>query len=154
VRLPSVRGRRASVPRVSDDQRQRRAEAARAPRRAGVAGELAAEAFLVGAGYVPLARNHVVRGGEVDLVMRDGEVTVFVEVKQRRRADVREALESVTPRKQARVVRAALDWLARAGAAEAAVRFDVVAVGPLRRGRRECTHVPNAFDASVADERG
>ncbi len=85
--------------------------------------------------------------------MRDGPVVVFVEVKRRRDGRAREALESVTPAKQARVVRAAVDWLARFGNPNAGVRFDVMAVtGSGSRGTPwSFDHVPDAFDAAVAD---
>lgn len=120
-------------------------------RSSGLAAEAAAESFLVSKGYFPLARNHVVRGGEVDLVLRQGEVVVVVEVRRRRRGAAVGAFESVTPAKQRRIVRAALDYLARAGLTAAPVRFDVVAVTSSGRAPLLLEHLENAFDASVAD---
>ena len=126
----------------------------RARREAGLAAERLAETHLVTRGWFPLARNHVVRGGEVDLVMRDGAEVVFVEVKRRRTGGVDRALESVTPAKQARVVRAATDYLVRAGLCEAPVRFDVVVVTGGPGASSTCLHIPAAFDASVTGEGG
>lgn len=120
-------------------------------RKSGLAAEAAAESFLVTKGYLPLARNHVVRGGEIDLVLAQGECVVFVEVRRRRRGAAVGAFESVTQAKQKRIVKAAVDYLARAGLTERPVRFDVVAVTPAARGTSVFDHLENAFDAAVAD---
>ena len=53
----------------------------------GAAVETAALAHLRRAGLVPVARNARYKGGELDLVMRDGDTTVFVEVRYRATAD-------------------------------------------------------------------
>lgn len=127
---------------------------ARSPRRArasGLKAEALVESILVTRGYLPIARNHVCRGGEVDLVMGLGELVVFVEVKRRRRGRLSEGLESVTVTKQRRVVRAAADFLLRAGLGERPVRFDVVAVAPSARSP-QLLHVEGAFDASAGGE--
>lgn len=126
----------------------------RARREDGLAAERLAESYLVACGFYPLARNHSVRGGEVDLVMRDGAEVVFVEVKRRRSVGVDQALESVTAAKQARVVRAATDYVVRAGLLDAQVRFDVVVVMGGRGTSSTVLHIPAAFDASVTGEGG
>ncbi len=79
-------------------------------------------------GMLIVARNWRWRGGEVDIVARDGETLVFVEVKAR--GDVLHGLpeEAVTPEKRRRLWRTALAYLG--GAPGVPVRFDVVAVGP------------------------
>lgn len=120
------------------------------PRRRGLTSEADAESFLVRQGYLPVARNHVCRGGELDLVMQDGDTLVFVEVKRRRPGAPVDALESITLTKRRRVVRAATDWAMRAGALDRPLRFDVVAVTPGREGPT-FLHVPDAFDASGMD---
>lgn len=112
------------------------------PRHAlGRRGEDAAAAFLGRRGMEVLARNVRTAFGEIDLVAMDGDVVVFVEVKTRRGAG---ALEAVDARKQRRLSRLALVFLARAGWLDRAARFDVVAVGP----DGACTHVANAFDCA------
>lgn len=131
-----------------------RSDEARSRRKVGLRAEAVAESFLVTRGFFPVARNHVVRGGEVDLVMRDGETVVFVEVRQRRRGAMVDALESVTLTKQRRVVRAAADYLVRANLGDRPVRFDVVALTSRRGGPPELVHVVAAFDAAVADGQG
>lgn len=71
-----------------------------------------------------LARNFRVKGGEIDLVCRDGATTVFVEVRRRANADFGGAASSITVRKQRRLILAARHWLARHG--DTACRFDCV----------------------------
>jgi putative endonuclease len=72
--------------------------------------------------------NARVPGGEIDLVMNDGNAVVFVEVRQRSRSEHGSAADSLDALKQARVRRAAALWLARHGDVESAVRFDAVLV--------------------------
>ena len=68
------------------------------------------------------------RGGELDLVMQDGDAVVFVEVRQRRGGAFGGAAASLDVRKQAKVRRAAALWLARRGRHEDPVRFDAFLV--------------------------
>lgn len=99
-------------------------------RRASGAGyELQARHHLERAGLVFVAANVTVRGGELDLIMRDGQTWVFVEVRYRRNADFGGAAASVTYRKQQRLLHAAAVWLAARGASfdTSPCRFDVLA---------------------------
>lgn len=94
----------------------------------GDAGEAAALAFLVAQGCRPQARNVRFKGGELDLVMLDGDTLVFVEVRRRGRADFGDALDSVDARKAHKLVLAARLYLQREPRhAQRACRFDVVA---------------------------
>jgi len=105
------------------------AEARRIPyRRArGDAVETAARDMLVAAGLREIARNANFRVGELDLVMRDADCLVFVEVRYRRDARFGGGAASVDARKQARLVRAAQVFLLRQPAlAMLPCRFDVV----------------------------
>jgi len=92
----------------------------------GAAGEAAAAAYLMDRGLTVIARNFRVRGGEIDLVCRDGSNVVFVEVRLRSRSDYGGAAASITAAKQARLTLAARHWLARHG--EQACRFDCVLI--------------------------
>lgn len=84
--------------------------------------------------------------GELDLVMEDGPVIVFVEVRYRRREDFGGALESVDRRKQARLRRAAALYLqARPRQADRPCRFDVLALAPGSGGRLRVRWVRHAF---------
>lgn len=93
----------------------------------GQAGEDLALVFLQRRGLVLLERNFRCKGGEIDLVMREENMLVFVEV--RKRADRRHggAAASITPRKQARLILAAQVFLQRYGTCPAC-RFDVIAI--------------------------
>ncbi|HET9483170.1 MAG TPA: YraN family protein [Xanthomonadales bacterium] len=104
---------------------------------AGHAVEAAAEQHLVAAGLHPLARNVSCRMGELDLVMRDGDALVFVEVRYRAGGDYGGAAASVTRSKRARLVAAARWYLMRnPRLANAPCRFDVVAVEGAGESRR------------------
>jgi putative endonuclease len=99
--------------------------------------EEVARDFLTGRGYELLAENYPVRGGEIDLVMRLGEETIFVEVRQRSRADYGSAGETLDARKLSRLRRAARIYLVRLyGREDLPTRFDAVLVHGTRRSHR------------------
>ncbi len=111
----------------------------------GDRGERAAARSLRRLGYRVWLRGYATGQGEVDLICRDGEVVVFVEVKSRRRGDPAEA---VTPEKQRRLTLAALHFLRRYDLLDARSRFDVVAiVWPEGRGPASIAHLIDAFPA-------
>lgn len=107
--------------------------------------ERLAAAWLTERGLALEAVNQHAKGGELDLVMRDGETLVFVEV--RHRADSRHGhpLETVTPSKQLRLIRAARFYLHR-NRLSCPCRFDVLAVTGLPP-HLEYDWVANAFEA-------
>jgi putative endonuclease len=90
----------------------------------GAAAEQLAADYLQRAGLSLIERNFRVRGGEIDLICRDGKTTVFVEVRLRSRGDFGGAAASITAAKQARLILAARHWLLRHG--ETPCRFDCV----------------------------
>ena len=90
----------------------------------GARAEQLAEDFLLRRGLVMVQRNFRCRMGEIDLILRDRDTLVFVEVRLRSRDAFGGAAASVTPAKQARIVAAARHFLA--GKRERACRFDVV----------------------------
>lgn len=86
--------------------------------------------FLQARGLRPVSTNYAVRGGhagEIDLIMRDGDTLVFVEVRQRKSDRFGGAMASVTPAKQRRIVQAARAYLMRMPNPPPC-RFDVVAL--------------------------
>ncbi|HEY5598733.1 MAG TPA: YraN family protein [Kiloniellales bacterium] len=102
--------------------------------------ELAALWSLRLKGYRLLAHRYKSPYGEIDLIMRRGSVTAFIEVKARRSADT--AIDSVTAFQAKRIAAAARSWMGRdARAARNFCRFDIVAVSPYHWPR----HVENAF---------
>jgi putative endonuclease len=114
--------------------------------RRGTAGEDRACQHLRRQGFAILERNFRCRTGEIDIVARDGDTLVFVEVKERGDASHGGAVEAVTLAKRRRVVRAARQWASIHGESESRVRFDVVAIDPGPEGSR-IRHDRGAFDA-------
>ena len=104
--------------------------------RAGARAEDLAAAHLVRHGLVIAERNFRTRHGEIDLVARDGDSLVFVEVRMRSRSDFGGAAGSVTTAKRARWIAAAQGYLAKIGR-EPACRFDVVLMDSLDPSRVE-----------------
>jgi putative endonuclease len=111
----------------------------------GDRGERAAARYLRRKGLRIITRGYRTRLGEIDLIARDGETLVFVEVKSRRQGVPAEA---VTPEKQRRITLAALHFLRKHGLLDVRSRFDIVAiVWPDERGEPQIEHIPNAFEA-------
>ncbi len=108
------------------------APAKRSPtQRSGDAAEARVLEFLAGQGLLPVARNVSSKLGEIDLIMRDRDELVFVEVRARARADYGGAAASVGWAKQQRLRREAQLWLSSTyGDRWPACRFDVCAVQP------------------------
>jgi putative endonuclease len=111
----------------------------------GAYGERVALAHLVEQGMVVLDRNWRCRGGEIDLILRDGEDLVFCEVKTRRGDRFGTPAEAVGVAKMRRLRRLAAQWLAQAGLHPHTVRFDVVSVLPQPSGAARVEHVRGAF---------
>jgi len=109
----------------------------------GAAAEQMAADYLSRHGLAVLERNFRVRGGEIDLVCRDGATTVFVEVRLRSRGDFGGAAASITAAKQARLILAARHWLQRRG--EAPCRFDCILLDGL--GAANIEWLRDAFSA-------
>ena len=117
-------------------------------RSVGQAAEEAAARCLERAGLTVVARNVRLPEGEIDLVCRQRDLVVFVEVKCRR-ADWGEApAAAVSWRKQRRLVRLAQHYLKWKRLETARCRFDVVAVTLDAQGGSHVRHIPAAFDAS------
>jgi putative endonuclease len=93
----------------------------------GASAEQSAENCLVRAGLEIVARNYRTRFGEIDLVARDGETLVFVEVRMRSSERFGGAAASIDSHKRSRIVSAAHQFLSRLGR-NPPCRFDVVTV--------------------------
>jgi putative endonuclease len=92
---------------------------------AGERAESLAAEFLAAQGITILERNFRRRCGEIDLIARDGDTLVFIEVRLRTRGDFGGAAASITARKRARIAAAAGLYLARL-ARTPPCRFDAV----------------------------
>ncbi|UOE45357.1 YraN family protein [Agromyces larvae] len=94
----------------------------------GRRGEQLAVDHLVARGMVVLDRNWRCRLGEIDIVARDGDDTVFVEVKTRTGAGYGHPFEAITALKLARMRRLAVAWCEASGRAVGRIRLDAVAI--------------------------
>ena len=93
-----------------------------------------------------VARNFRGRGGEIDIVARDGDVMVFVEVRFREEGDFGAPEETVTPAKRRRIASAARAYLSTISPVDwKEARFDVAAVEG--SGPAVIRYYRNAFDA-------
>ena len=104
-------------------------------------GEHLAARHLIGLGMVVLDRNWRCPSGEIDLVLRDGDVLVVCEVKTRTSSVCGTPHEAVTPAKLARLKSLGLLWAEAHGVRPADTRIDLVAVLRPRRGPSEIDHV-------------
>jgi putative endonuclease len=114
----------------------------------GAPGEALACRHIEAHGLVVLERNYKCRTGEIDIVARDGDVTVFVEVKERRGASHGAGHEAVTHGKRQRIIRAARLYAAAHGISEDPIRFDVVSIDWEGGDEPHVRHDRGAFDAA------
>jgi len=111
----------------------------------GKEGERLAERYLQKKGYKLVERNYRCTAGELDLIVLDQRVVVFVEVKTRTGHGFGTPLEAVEIRKQRKMIRAAQFFLAARGLQQRDARFDVVGVSWAGR-EPVLEHIENAFE--------
>ena len=111
----------------------------------GRRGEDLAHRYLQAHRHIVIARNYRTRGGtaEVDLIARDGETLVFVEVKTRGTDRFGAPEEAVDTEKRRRILRGAAHYLVHAGAEDSRIRFDIVTV--LFGSQERIEHIRDAF---------
>ena len=102
----------------------------------GAAAETLAADFLARRGVEIIARNYRCRGGEIDLIARDRDMLVFVEVRLRSSVAFGGAAASITATKRRRLARAAGHYLAKLGR-EPPCRFDAILLDSLDPDRIE-----------------
>ena len=110
----------------------------------GAWGENLALRYLLRRGYRLVERNYRKRRGEIDLIVRNENSLVFVEVKLRRSTDFGDPLEAVTARKQATIRSLAEQYLADNQPDFDILRFDVVGILATDTGTR-IEHIEDAF---------
>jgi len=108
----------------------------------GQYGERVAARHLIEQGMVLLDRNWRCEAGEIDLVLRDGDVLVVCEVKTRSSDAFGTPHEAVTPDKLDRLKRLGVLWAETHEVRPGEVRIDLVAVHPQKRGAALVEHVP------------
>lgn len=116
--------------------------------RRGELGERAARKHLRQLGLKFLTANFRSERGEIDLVFRDADCLVFVEVKTRSSEAWTRPAAAVNARKRRLLSQTALDYLRLSKNPEAKIRFDIVEVLLADGGVREVRHLPNTFSLS------
>lgn len=112
-------------------------------RAAGASGEQGACDALVRSGIAILERNYRRSTGEIDIIARERQTILFIEVKARSSLRYGRPAEAVNRTKQQRILRTALLYLAENGLEDVPIRFDVVEVLPTG-----VNHLRAAFDAT------
>jgi len=115
----------------------------------GIQGEELACRYLMEKGYQIIDRNWWSGQFEIDIIARDGDTVVFCEVKTARSRRYGSAIDWVTPRKVVRIAKTALDYIAIHDIRGCPFRFDVIGL-EIKDGKRDITHIENAFDAPGA----
>lgn len=113
----------------------------------GGRGENMAARFLSGLGYKIMIRNYRSPAGEIDIIARDGDTLVFVEVKTRS-YDEPTPEEQVNAAKRHKLTKVAKSYLSRYGFPPPPARFDVVAVIWPTGGEAQIRHIRSAFEAT------
>ena len=116
-------------------------------RQTGNFGEDAVCAYLTAKGAEILCRNFTVRGGEIDILAKDGEYLLIVEVKTRRTGSLISGAAAVDAKKQAHLIRAAEQYLLKYPC-DLQPRFDVAEVEYSGETVRHIEYIENAFDAT------
>lgn len=96
-------------------------------------------------GYKVVTRNYRCPLGEIDLVARDGDCLVFIEIKTRKGRTLGYAKEAVDQRKMRQMSKAALAYMKANDCTDSRARFDVIAIN-IQGGGAEIETVTNAFD--------
>ncbi|MBI5669293.1 MAG: YraN family protein [Chloroflexi bacterium] len=112
----------------------------------GQRGEQLATHYLKQQGYTIIGTNWHCRFGEIDIIARQGDTLVFVEVRARHAALPEAAFASISKRKRARLLRAAHLYLADHQLENANWRVDVIAIAIPPSGRPMIEHVADALD--------
>ena len=115
----------------------------------GELGERAAKRHLRALGFKFLTANFKTTRGEIDLVFRDGDCLVFVEVKTRSNEEWSRPAAAVNASKRRRISKSALDYLRQLRHPPVKIRFDIVEVLLANDVVREIRHLPNTFPLSA-----
>ena len=113
--------------------------------RVGQKGEIIAAAELGKLGYLIIDSNYRTQYGEIDLIARDGEYIVFVEVRSLSSNAYCKPIETINQRKISRIMYTAQHYLTVKGFEESAVRFDVVEVEHVKGSTPTVTITKDAF---------
>ena len=94
-------------------------------------------------GYIVLERNYSCAAGEIDIIAKDKDTTVFIEVKYRKNTKKGYPSEAVTQLKQKRIIRTAMAYVSEKNTEN--IRFDVAEIVE-KDGRKYIRYIENAFE--------
>lgn len=109
----------------------------------GTRGEIIALNYLINKGYTILERNYKNKIGEIDLIAKQGNIIVFVEVKTRLTRGFGDPLEAINYKKQEKIRKVATFYLIKNRKTNEPCRFDAIAI--LGESDDDVVHVENAF---------
>ena len=109
----------------------------------GLWGEIYAARFMRENGYEIITANYRCRLGEIDIIAKDKDTTVFIEVKYRKNTEKGYPSEAVTETKQKRIIRTAMAYVSENNTDN--IRFDVAEIVE-KDGRKYIRYIENAFE--------
>lgn len=112
----------------------------------GSESEQRAAHYLQNKGYQILGMNWRCKIGELDIIAKDGDQIVFIEVRSRHTDSTEAAFESVIPRKQRKLINLAYHFLEAHDLSDADWRIDVIAIAVPRLGEYLIEHAENALE--------
>lgn len=115
----------------------------------GKQGEDIAVTYLKKKKLIIITRNYRQKTGEIDIIAKDGEWLVFIEVKTRMSLRFGQPFEAVTQRKQNQIGRVALDYMTRHKLSNQLVRFDVISIIVNKNKKPKIEHLPNCFEPTI-----
>ncbi len=118
----------------------------------GRIGETEAVGYLEKKGFVILERNYRAERGEIDIIAREGDTLVFVEVKTKRQDGFGEPEDWVGRKKQDQIAKVAMRYLQEKNLDNVDCRFDVIAIG-YENGKKKISHIQDAFWLNEQEER-
>ena len=113
----------------------------------GYAGEKIVADLLEQRGCEILCRNFTIKGGEIDIIAKQGDYVLFIEVKTRKKGSMVSGVEAITPSKKKFIIKTAEEYLYRTGC-DLQPRFDVVSVELDKDRISDIIYIDNAFDLS------
>ena len=140
-----TRTRRTDSKRAESGKETSKGKRASRSKELGRKGEEAAARYLMRRGYDILARNWTCFAGEADIIAKDEDWLVFVEVKTRRNVDRGFPSEAVDAKKRERYERIALAYAQEHAQSEMPVRFDIVSIVAIGDDKAMIRHHINAF---------
>lgn len=113
----------------------------------GIIGEDIALQFLENKGYILREKNFCIPGGEIDLIMQEEDIYIFVEVKMRSQGNFGTPEESITPQKLRFLQRSVHKYFLKKNISlyDIDFRMDLIAIEKNRNGQQKIRHYENAF---------